>query len=159
MPKYQRHRELMDPDTGEVVLSDERILLIPTSDFDRARFVKLFYPAVPILARCKPLEFILGMYALSCLKNGTVSLKMSFEGYSLWCDGLGVPRKDKSSYYRALRGLVELGFVVRGEDGDMEINYDMAFVGNRMKVLKAAESMKRKTDRIVKLEEGKQEEL
>jgi hypothetical protein len=54
---------------------------------------------------------------------------------------------------------VELGFVVRGEDGDMEINYDMAFVGNRMKVLKAAESMKRKTDRIVKLEEGKQEEL
>jgi predicted transcriptional regulator len=63
---------------------------------------------------------------------------------------LSVPRKDKSSYYRALRGLVELGFVVRGEDGDMEINYDMAFVGNRMKVLKAAESMKRKTDRIVK---------
>ena len=134
MPKFVRKRNLVDPETGENFLSDERISVVGRTTWDRGRFVKLFIPCIDVLRRLKPSEFQLAMYVLSKLKSGSRELTLSFSGYSDWYQLTFMKAPDKSTYHKALNALVKDELLIKVGKGYL-INHKMAFVGNRGKFL------------------------
>jgi len=134
MARFSRKRELVDVETGEQFLSDERISVVGNAVWDRGRFVKLFLPAIDLLVGLKPSEFQLAMHVLSRLKNGSRELKLSYQAYKDWCEIRLMKAPDRSTYHKSLKALVRDGLVVKAGK-EWLINHKLAFVGDRSKFL------------------------
>ena len=134
MARFSRKRELVDVETGEQFLSDERISVIGNTVWDRGRFVKLFLPAIDLLVGFKPSEFQLAMHILSKLKSGSRELKLSYQGYKDWCEIRLMKAPDRSTYHKSLKALCRDNLIVK-INKDWMINHKFAFVGDRGKFL------------------------
>ena len=134
MAKFIRRRNLVDADTGENFLSDERINLVGRTTWDNGRFVKLFMPCIDVLSRLKTSEFHLALYVFSKLKRGSRELKLSFSGYSDWYQLTLMRIPDRSTYHKALKVLMAEGLVSK-VGKEYLVNHKMAFVGDRTKFL------------------------
>lgn len=130
MAKFLRKRQLVDTQTGEEFLSDERISVLGRSAWDRARFVKMFIPGLEALVRLKPSEITLAMYVMTRLKSGSRVVQVEFQGYCEWVEPIVGKKPDRSSYHKAVKGLVGEGWMAKSGK-EWLINHNMAFVGDR----------------------------
>ena len=134
MARFVRKRQLVDTETGEEFLSDERISVFGRAAWDRGRFVKVFIPGLEALVGLRPSEVSLVVYIMTKLRSGSRVIQVDFQGYSDWCELVSGKRPDRSLYHKALKGLSGLGWVVKcGKE--WLINHHMAFVGDRSKHL------------------------